>query len=268
MSPSRRRATWRGARLGIPRSGSRRRAVARGGSPPRCTAWQVAHAESFACRGSVRGTCAARPRNRHDGDIEPYRHYTRSIPPPLPRSTLVSRHASRLAPPRCIARGGSPPQCVAWHPALHARPVVRTASRAPRNRFPPAPLRAPRRPPVFRRCVLRQPERHPFTILAPAASEENKFIQAVRLNGTKPPFPTLPFSMAEPLNSTSVLSHPLGASTGPFLRRTPIDCTSLAAGPPDRPLRECEIRSYKVPARTDLAALCSLQCLILASRNG
>ena len=197
-------------------SPSRRRAVARGGSPPRCAAWQVAHAESFACRSSVRGTCAAGPRNRRDGDIEPYRHYTRSIPPPLPRSTLVSRRDSWLAPPCRIARGGSPPRCVAWHPALHARPVVRTTSRAPRNRFPPAPralhaaprasclplpscegrplkprsfshyvsIHAPRRgattarrlisrrrwfqitPPVFRRCVLHQPERPPFTILA------------------------------------------------------------------------------------------------------
>ena len=49
MSPSRRRAIARG---GSP--------TARGGSPPRCAAWQVAHAESFACRGSVRGTVCGR----------------------------------------------------------------------------------------------------------------------------------------------------------------------------------------------------------------
>ena len=37
--------------------------------------------------------------------------------------------------------------------------------------------------PVFRKSVLHQPGRAPFTILAPAASPQNKFIQSVRLNG-------------------------------------------------------------------------------------
>ena len=36
------------------------RAAARGDPPPRCAAWQVAHAESFAYRGSVRGTVRGR----------------------------------------------------------------------------------------------------------------------------------------------------------------------------------------------------------------
>ena len=54
----------------------------RGGSAPRCGAWQVAHAESFACRGSVRGT--VRGRAAHPARC-PYRaaithaHYTRNI---------------------------------------------------------------------------------------------------------------------------------------------------------------------------------------------
>ena len=50
-------------------SPSRRRATARGGSPPRCAAWHPAHAESFACRGSVRGTVrvrAAHPARCHN----------------------------------------------------------------------------------------------------------------------------------------------------------------------------------------------------------
>ncbi|MGN0844107.1 MAG: GH92 family glycosyl hydrolase [Kiritimatiellia bacterium] len=49
--------------------------------------------------------------------------------------------------------------------------------------FLPGSLQYELTSPVFRRCVLHQPGRNPFTILAPAASKENKFIQAVRLNG-------------------------------------------------------------------------------------
>ena len=64
--------------------GSRRRAIARGGSPPRCAAWQVAHAESFACRSSVRGTVrgrAAHPaRYLAAGPPGSRRHYPRALP--------------------------------------------------------------------------------------------------------------------------------------------------------------------------------------------
>ena len=82
MSPSRRRAAWRGARLGIPRPlpapvvrsrcgrarclaagppDPRRRAISRGGSPPRCAAWHPAPL----ARASWRGSVAIRPLARH-----------------------------------------------------------------------------------------------------------------------------------------------------------------------------------------------------------
>ncbi len=49
------RDVWPSPPVGAPHPpGSRRRASAR------CAAWQVAHAESFACRGSVRGTVRGR----------------------------------------------------------------------------------------------------------------------------------------------------------------------------------------------------------------
>ena len=64
------RDAWPPPPVGAPHPpGSRRRAIARGGSPPRCAAGQVAHAESFACRGSVCGTVrgrAAHPARCHD----------------------------------------------------------------------------------------------------------------------------------------------------------------------------------------------------------
>ena len=95
---------------------SRRRAIARGGSPPRCAAWHRAHAESFACRGSVRGTVRGRaahparchnraaithaifaralPRRR-DRDIAPYRHYAPHYAPLISR-----RHHPRALHPQ------------------------------------------------------------------------------------------------------------------------------------------------------------------------
>ena len=95
------------------------RLIARGGSPPRCVAWQVAHAESFACRGSVRGT--VRGRAAHPARC-PFRAaiYPRKIRTPhclwrlatpwrrttprgaLPRSRL--RHQRQPPPARTIGR--------------------------------------------------------------------------------------------------------------------------------------------------------------------
>ena len=64
----------------------------------RCAAWHVAHAESFACRGSVRGTVrgrAAHPARCHDRAAIPHGHGTmrRDVPiarPPAPRSCPVA----------------------------------------------------------------------------------------------------------------------------------------------------------------------------------
>ena len=153
------------------------RRIARGGSPPRCAAWHRAHAESFACRGSVRGTVRGRvahparcrdraaitpahylwahyPRPRGTritraarwsaatarggsppSRLAPYRHYTRSsrarITPPVRTRPCARCRAPwcgpvavgrdvPIAPPRRIARGGSPPRCVAWRCAIFA----------------------------------------------------------------------------------------------------------------------------------------------------
>ena len=80
---------------------------------------------------------------------------------------MLGRRASRLAPPRHVARGGSPPRCAAWSPAplpvpLSYGPVAvgRDVPIAPPRRmarcaaWPPAPLaRAPWSGPVARsRC--------------------------------------------------------------------------------------------------------------------
>ena len=112
-------------------SPSRRRAIARGGSPLRCAAGQVAHAESFACRGSVRGTVrgrAAHPARCHDrAAIYPrritYGHGARALPGQrdawLPGLLAVHpARASRGSPP---ARGGSPPPVGAPHLPAGAR---------------------------------------------------------------------------------------------------------------------------------------------------
>ena len=71
------------------------RRIARGGSPPRCAAWQVAHAESFACRGSVRGTVRGRA-------AHPARCHARAAiyPHTLPtRITRAARWGHRALPP-------------------------------------------------------------------------------------------------------------------------------------------------------------------------
>ena len=98
----------------------------------RCVAWHRAHAESFACRGSVRGTVrgrAAHPARCHDRAAITHAHYPggamgtsrpTAITPAIFASRLgivrkirIARHARRhYARPRRvrIARGGSPPR--------------------------------------------------------------------------------------------------------------------------------------------------------------
>ena len=107
-------------------SPSRRRALAR------CMAWhpaprvrpRLAHPRAPSPFAPPVPRCAhhyarALP-GRRDGDIAPYRHYTRVVRP-------------RLAPPRRIARGGSPPRCVAWQVA-HAESFAGASPCAPHSR--------------------------------------------------------------------------------------------------------------------------------------
>ena len=170
-------------------SPSRRRAIARGGSPPRCAAWQVAHAESFACRGSVRGTVrgrAAHPARCHDrAAIYPRslrtritpahypggamrtsrptaitrRHYTHkirtahypggAIGTSRPTAITPAKFARALPCGAMVARGGSPPR---------HRPVAAANKKAPANADAfgfhgpvavPPPVGAPHRPARF-----------------------------------------------------------------------------------------------------------------------
>ena len=78
--PHRAAAPWRGARLCIPPPRPRR--IARGSSPPRCAAWQVAHAESFAgaspCAPHSRAGRGVRSPTR--GTAAGPNHYTRALP--------------------------------------------------------------------------------------------------------------------------------------------------------------------------------------------
>ncbi len=96
--------------------GSRRRAIARGGSPPRCAAWHPAHAESFACCGLPAGAPrpAAGPRTRRDGR-----------PPGLPaRAAIYPRRIMRAA--RWGHRALPPvPRCRAPSPGLPARRALK-----------------------------------------------------------------------------------------------------------------------------------------------
>ena len=78
-------------------SPSRRCAIARGGSPPRCAAWQVAHAESFACHGSVRDTVRGRV-------AHPARCHDRAAIYPRPRG-----NAARWSPVRPPDSAVGPP---------------------------------------------------------------------------------------------------------------------------------------------------------------
>ena len=92
--------------------GSRRRASAR------CAAWQVAHAESFACRGLPAG--APRPRHgarqgrapgamlgRRASRLAPYRHYARTLTrasPVAARRRAASTPRNRQRPKYAIFR--------------------------------------------------------------------------------------------------------------------------------------------------------------------
>ena len=145
----------------------------------RCVAWQVAHAESVACRGSVRGTVRGRaahparchdraaithahyPRalpGRRDGDIAPYHHYTRvgcTRPPkifvllyiPLKSSLcpFVLKHrvrALRTTTGRCGAMLG---RHRPWGlPTLPARALPSLHPRGVRHHYTRALRRAPR----------------------------------------------------------------------------------------------------------------------------
>ena len=228
--------------------------------PPRLPARAAAPHRPQWLTAAVRGLASRAPRASRGA------HHLARTTQPLP-----SRSLARSTPPRssCLplpSCEGRPlkPRSFSHYVSIHA--PRRGATNARRlisrrrwfqftpPRFPPLPSASIQTPSLHHSCPYRIGRKQVY----PSRTSE--------WNETSIPHSAI--SMAEPLNSTSVLSHPLGASTDPFLRRTPIACTSLAAGPPDRPLRGCEIRSYKVPARTDLASLCSLQCLILASRNG
>ena len=122
MSPSRRRAVARCVALRhapVPRSlAPLAHRPARGGSPPRCAAWQVAHAESFA------GASPCAPHSRAGRGV---RSITRGTAAGLNLYALTithahypahRSHARALAVPRAprrrvIAHGGSPPRCLA-----------------------------------------------------------------------------------------------------------------------------------------------------------
>ena len=99
--------------------------IARGGSPPRCAAWQVAHAESFAgaspCAPHSRAGRGVRsPHPRPCRGTEPLRPAI--TPAHYPGGAMVGRRASRLAPYRHYARAiRSPSRSLAAHPPPIAR---------------------------------------------------------------------------------------------------------------------------------------------------
>ena len=115
-APSARCAAWlpvrpTRVRSRAPLAPHSRRALARGGSPPRCAAWQVAHAESFACRDLPAG--APRPRHgarqgRAPGAMLGPR--ASRLAPPLPtRITRAARFAAwHLAPPVAPPKSAPP----------------------------------------------------------------------------------------------------------------------------------------------------------------
>ena len=104
------------------------RPIARSGSPLRCAAWQVAHAESFA------GASPCAPHSRAG----------RGVRSPHPR------HSRGTAPPRAAAPSA---RCAAWHPA--PLPALRAAS-SPTPHPPGLPACPPRRLaslPISRFCL-------------------------------------------------------------------------------------------------------------------
>ena len=106
-------------------SPSHRRASAR------CAAWHRAHAESFACRGSVRGTVrgrAAHPARCHDRAAITHAHYPggamgtsrpTAITPAMPHTIFAQPLPTRITPPVRPARA---PWC---------GPVVRSRGDSP-----------------------------------------------------------------------------------------------------------------------------------------
>ena len=90
----------------------------------RCAAWQVAHAESFACRGSVRGTVrgrAAHPARclaagppgsrrhlptRHEARAFTHGHGARNIRTPLPTRKIRPRITAPLPESACDKKAG------------------------------------------------------------------------------------------------------------------------------------------------------------------
>ena len=95
------------------------RLIARGGSPPRCVAWQVAHAESFTCRGSVRGTVRGRA-------AHPARYpYRAAITP-----AIFARPRGDTHYPRAIARSGLASRALARGLPAAARHPARRCGRA------------------------------------------------------------------------------------------------------------------------------------------
>ena len=61
---------------------------------------------------------------------------------------MFGRRASRLAPPRRIARGGSPPRCATLHPAPPPRSLAALLARAPLRAHRPFPVAVGRDVPI------------------------------------------------------------------------------------------------------------------------
>ena len=145
------------------------RRIARGGSPLRCAAWQVAHAGSFAGASPCaphsragRGVQSPHPRHsrgpsptppaprhytrtlpvRRDGDIAPYRYYTRVVRPrrahpralpPLARapspSPVAARHSPAVAHRRHAPCGQTTTDMGYFEPTLSEPPYVASTFR-------------------------------------------------------------------------------------------------------------------------------------------
>ena len=96
--------------------GGRARCPHRAAAPSaRCAAWQVAHAESFACRGSVRGTVCGRAAH----------------PARCPYRAAITHGALRTATGRCGAMGTSRPTAI-----THARGARKIRTRITRAHCP------------------------------------------------------------------------------------------------------------------------------------
>ena len=103
------------------------RRIARGGSPPRGAAWQVAHAESFAGRGSVRGMVrdrVARPARYHDRTALSHAHYPGGAMGTSRPTAITPAIFARILSARCGAPPRrAPPPC----------PTLVSTRRAPRS---------------------------------------------------------------------------------------------------------------------------------------